>query len=145
VLRSLTKTWGLAGLRIGYVLAPADLVARLAEAQPLWAVSTPALVAAVACASEDARAEEARIAREITGDRAYLLGRLPVRVAAPPRSSFVLLEVPDGARVRASLRDRGYAVRRGETFPGLGPDHLRVAVRAPEVTDGFVGALREVL
>jgi histidinol-phosphate aminotransferase len=145
VLRSLTKTWGLAGLRIGYVLASADLVTRLAEAQPLWAVSTPALAAAVACASPAARTEEARIAAEIAADRAYLLGRLPVGVAAPPQSSFVLLEVADGLRVRAALRDRGYAVRRGDTFPGLGPDHLRVAVRAPEITDGFVAALEEVL
>jgi histidinol-phosphate aminotransferase len=148
VLRSLTKTWGLAGLRIGYVLAPADLVTRLAEAQPLWAVSTPALAAAVACAAPEARAEESRIAAEIAADRAYLLDRLAalaIEVVAAPRSSFVLVRVPDGATVRAELRARGYAVRRGDTFPGLGPDHLRIAVRDPAVGDGFVAALAEVL
>ncbi|MGV9981147.1 Rv2231c family pyridoxal phosphate-dependent protein CobC, partial [Micromonospora wenchangensis] len=42
VVRSLTKTWGLAGLRIGYLLGEAALLERLAAAQPLWAVSTPA-------------------------------------------------------------------------------------------------------
>ena len=148
VLRSLTKTWGLAGLRIGYVLAPADLVTRLAEAQPLWAVSTPALAAAVACADPAARAEESRIAGQIAADRAYLLDRLaalPVEVVAPPRSSFVLVRVTDGGAVRAALRDRGFAVRRGDTFPGLGPDHLRIAVRAPSVSDTFAAALAEVL
>lgn len=41
VLRSLTKTWGLAGLRIGYVLADPATVALLQEAQPLWPVSSP--------------------------------------------------------------------------------------------------------
>jgi histidinol-phosphate aminotransferase len=145
VVRSLTKTWGLAGLRVGYVLASSSLIRLLAEAQPLWGVSTPALAAAVACASEPARAEERAIAERIAADRAYLCDRLPVPVVVPPQSSFVLVRVPDGDRVRAELRARGFAVRRGDTFPGLGPDHLRIAVRPPEVTDAFVAALREVL
>jgi histidinol-phosphate aminotransferase len=46
VLRSLTKTWGLAGLRIGYVLATPETIAELERAQPLWPVSSPALAAA---------------------------------------------------------------------------------------------------
>lgn len=49
VLRSLTKTWGLAGLRIGYALAEPEIIAELERAQPLWPVSTPALAAAEAC------------------------------------------------------------------------------------------------
>ncbi|NEA41060.1 aminotransferase class I/II-fold pyridoxal phosphate-dependent enzyme, partial [Streptomyces sp. SID11385] len=57
VLRSLTKTWGLAGLRIGYVLGAPRTLAALAEAQPLWPVSTPALVAAEACSAPAAFAE----------------------------------------------------------------------------------------
>jgi histidinol-phosphate aminotransferase len=148
VLRSLTKTWGLAGLRIGYALAAPELIRRLESAQPLWAVSTPALAAAVACAAPDARAEEEAIAHRIAADRAYLLDRLAalaVEVAAPPRSSFVLVRVPDGVAVRSALRERGFAVRRGDTFPGLGPDHLRLAVREPAVTDAFAAALGEVL
>jgi histidinol-phosphate aminotransferase len=148
VLRSLTKTWGLAGLRIGYVLADPELVRSLAAAQPLWAVSTPALVAAVACAAPAARGEEERIAHRIAADRAYLVDRLsalPIEFAAFPRSSFVLVRVADGAAVRAALRERGFAVRRGDTFPGLGPDHLRIAVRDPAVSDAFVTALAEVL
>ena len=51
VIRSLTKTWGLAGLRVGYVLAAPGTVRLLAAAQPLWAVSTPTLAACVATAS----------------------------------------------------------------------------------------------
>jgi histidinol-phosphate aminotransferase len=147
VVRSLTKTWGLAGLRVGYALGPADLIAALAAHQPHWPVSTPALAALTACTTPAARAEADAAARELTGRRAALLDALPpgVVVEGRPRSSFVLLRLPDGARVRQALRDRGWAVRRGDTFPGLGPDHLRVAVRDPATSRAFGAALAEVL
>ncbi len=145
VVRSLTKTWGLAGLRVGYLLAAPALVEQLAAAQPLWAVSSPALAAAEVCASALAVDTAEAYARELAADRAYLLDRLPVEVAGRPASSFVLIRVPDGLRVRDELRKRGYAVRRGDTFPGLGPDWLRVAVRDRATTDAFVTALGECL
>jgi histidinol-phosphate aminotransferase len=147
VVRSLTKTWGLAGLRVGYALGPADLIGALAAHQPHWPVSTPALVALAACSSPAARAEADAAARELTGRRAALLDALPPGVTAEgdPRSSFVLLRVPDGPRVRRALREQGWAVRRGDTFPGLSPDHLRVAVRDPETTRAFTAALAAIL
>jgi histidinol-phosphate aminotransferase len=147
VVRSLTKTWGLAGLRVGYALAPAPLVARLAAHQPQWPVSTPALAALVACSTAAARAEAAAAAADLDRWRSVLLAALPpaVVVEGAPRSSFVLLRVPDGARVRQELRNRGWAVRRGDTFPGLTADHLRVAVRRPEVSTAFAAALTDVL
>lgn len=149
VLRSLTKTWGLAGLRIGYLLAPPDLVTRLAAVQPLWPVSTPALAAAAACATDEARAAERHIADALADDRAHLVAALSataaVTIAGPPRSSFVLVHLDGADKVRERLRERGYAVRRGDTFPGLGPDWLRIAVRDRETTDRFVDAFRRVL
>ncbi|GAA1794375.1 Rv2231c family pyridoxal phosphate-dependent protein CobC [Planosporangium flavigriseum] len=149
VIRSFTKTWGLAGLRVGYLLADAALVDRLAAVAPLWPVSTPALAAAQACASPAAVAAEQAIARRLADDRAHLVRRLAalpgVRVTGEPTSSFVLIEVPDGLAVRDRLRERGYAVRRGDTFPGLGPDWLRLAVRDTATTDAFVAVLAGVL
>jgi histidinol-phosphate aminotransferase len=147
VVRSLTKTWGLAGLRVGYALGPADLVAAMAAAQPHWPLSTPALAAAVACTTAAARAEADAAARELAGHRAALLAALPpgVTVVGEPASSFVLLRVAGGARVRAALRDRGWAVRRGDTFPGLSPDHLRVAVRDPATSRAFAADLAAIL
>ncbi|MBX6749249.1 MAG: threonine-phosphate decarboxylase [Micromonosporaceae bacterium] len=151
VVRSLTKTYGLAGLRVGYLLAAPPLVAELARVQPLWPVSTPALVAMVACASPTALAHERALAAALAADRAYLvngLAALPgVRLAADPASSFVLIRLPTstGEAVRQALRRRGFAVRRGDTFPGLGPDHLRVAVRDRPTTDAFLTALAHAL
>ncbi|MDR6323133.1 Rv2231c family pyridoxal phosphate-dependent protein CobC [Actinoplanes couchii] len=149
VLRSLTKTWALAGLRIGYALGPADLLRRLAAAQPLWAVSTPALAAARACASPVAIAAEREIAARLTVERNHLVDRLrrvpSVTVAGDPASAFVAVRLAEADRIRADLRKRGYAVRRGDTFPGLGPDWLRIAVRDTATTDRFVQNLREVI
>jgi histidinol-phosphate aminotransferase len=149
VIRSFTKTWGLAGLRIGYLLAAADLVDRLDAVAPLWPVSTPALAAATACASPVAVEAERAIGTRLAVERAHLVSGLRdlpgIRVAGTPASSFVLIEVPAGAGLRDRLRSRGYAVRRGDTFPGLGPDWLRLAVRDTATTDAFLSCLKEVL
>ncbi|WP_433174614.1 Rv2231c family pyridoxal phosphate-dependent protein CobC [Actinoallomurus sp. CA-150999] len=151
VIRSLTKTWGLAGLRVGYVLAEPSLIARLAEAQPLWSVSTPALVAAEACTSPRALAEADAWARDLQVERDRLadaIRALGLHVVPEARASFLCVRVPDtpgGLAVRAALRERGYALRRGDTFPGLGPDWLRVAVRDAATDDAFTAALKAVL
>ncbi|MFF5055845.1 Rv2231c family pyridoxal phosphate-dependent protein CobC [Micromonospora sp. NPDC000663] len=149
VVRSLTKTWGLAGLRIGYLLGAPELLSRLSAVQPLWAVSTPALAAASACATSVAVRAERAIAADLAADRDHLVARLTdlpgVRVAGRPASAFVLLHLPGASRIRSALRDRGWAVRRGDTFPGLGPDWLRVAVRDRNTTEAFVEVLRETM
>jgi histidinol-phosphate aminotransferase len=146
VIRSLTKTWGLAGLRVGYLLAAADTVRRLAAAQPLWSVSTPALEACVATASADALREAGQWAGELAAERAHLLRRLAqvagTRTVPAPEASFVLLDTGI-ADIRARLLRRGFAVRRGETFPGLGPGWIRVAVRDAGTSDQFAAALAD--
>ncbi|MFE8951829.1 Rv2231c family pyridoxal phosphate-dependent protein CobC [Streptomyces althioticus] len=151
VLRSLTKTWGLAGLRIGYVVAAPETIARLERAQPLWPVSTPALAAAEACVSPAALAEAEEAARVVAADRAYLIAGLRdfashgLQVVEPAEAPFVLVRVPAASDVRERLRSLGYAARRGDTFPGLGAEWLRLAVRDRGTTEGFLGALGRVL
>ncbi|QKW54298.1 threonine-phosphate decarboxylase [Streptomyces buecherae] len=149
VLRSLTKTWGLAGLRIGYVIAAPRTVDALERAQPLWPVSSPALAAAEACSAPPARAEAAHAAHRIAADRAHLIARLAefpsIRVCEPAAGPFVLIHLPGADAVRARLRELGFAVRRGDTFPGLGLDWLRLAVRDRATTDRFVTALARAL
>ncbi|WP_071659129.1 Rv2231c family pyridoxal phosphate-dependent protein CobC [Streptomyces sp. MUSC 125] len=151
VLRSLTKTWGLAGLRIGYVLAAPDVIAGLARAQPLWPVSTPALAAAQACVAPRALAEAGHAAHRIAGDRAFLTAGLAeftdrgLRVVEPATGPFVLARMPDAAGVRRRLRGLGYAVRRGDTFPGLSEEWVRIAVRDRATVGGFLRALSAAL
>ena len=75
VVRSLTKTWGLAGLRAGYVVGDPALVAALGDAQPPWSVSSPALAATIACVSARGRAEAEAAAVEIGRHRAHACRR----------------------------------------------------------------------
>ncbi|MDN5572247.1 MAG: aminotransferase class I/II-fold pyridoxal phosphate-dependent enzyme, partial [Propionibacteriaceae bacterium] len=169
--RSLTKMWGLAGVRAGYVVGDADLIARLAAQQVPWEVSTPALRAMVACATPHAAAAASAIVAETHAHRAALLdaladagfrtsasssslpGATGATGARGPRDAqgeegergapFVLVDTSSlgPASVRGRLAELGFAVRRGETFPGLGPAWLRVAVRDPDTSAAFVAAL----
>ena len=151
VIRSLTKTWGLAGLRIGYLLGDPEVLAACRRAQPLWSVGSIALEAAIACSSPAAAIEAQALARDAVLDREYLLDRLAevpfVRPAAGSRAPFVLLRVsgPDPGGVHGRLRAAGWAVRRADTFPGLGTGWLRVAVRDQATTDAFVPALTQAI
>ena len=92
--------------------------------------------------------EATALARSVDAARglfaAGLAGLPGVRVW-PSAANFLLLRVPDGPGVRAELARRGIAVRRADTFPGLGAHHLRVAVRSPPDNRLLVDALGELL
>ncbi|MFD3745928.1 Rv2231c family pyridoxal phosphate-dependent protein CobC [Nocardia sp. NPDC058633] len=148
VLRSLTKTWALAGLRCGYALGAPEVLARLAHGRPHWPLGTLQLEAIIATAEPVAVAESRRHAHRIAADRAAMIDRLTalgLDVHTPATGPFLLLRVPDGALLRKRLADRGIAVRRADTFPGLGPDHLRVAVRGTAEVDRLIDALNAAL
>jgi histidinol-phosphate aminotransferase len=144
VVRSLTKTWALAGLRVGYLLAEPTLVQRLKEAQPLWSVSTPALAALDVCLQKGPVKQAERDAGEIVVLRADLESRLTelgVEVTPGSQAPFLLCRVPGRPDIRERLREHGIAVRRGETFPGLTDEHWRTAVRDAESTHRLLAAL----
>ncbi|MFC4127079.1 Rv2231c family pyridoxal phosphate-dependent protein CobC [Nocardia rhizosphaerae] len=148
VLRSLTKTWALAGLRCGYFLGAPEVLVRLNHGRPHWPLGTLQLEAIIATAVPSAVAESRRHAHEIAAERAAMIARLTalgVEVHTPATGPFLLLRVADGALVRKRLADRGIAVRRADTFPGLGTDHLRVAVRGPAEVDRLIAGLRAAL
>ena len=148
VVRSLTKTWALAGLRVGYLLAPADLVQQLRAVQPLWAVSTPALAALDACLARGPVAAAQRAAGELVPVRAALEGALDslgVEVSPGSRGPFLLCRVPGRGDIHELLRARGVAVRRGDTFPGLTAEHWRTAVRDQLASERLVEALTGIL
>jgi histidinol-phosphate aminotransferase len=146
VVRSLTKLWALPGVRAGYLLCAPDLAAALRVARQPWSVNGIACAALVACAGD--HTTPSRVAERVTAAREELvadLRRLPSVRVWPSEANFLLLAVPAGPAVRSGLAERGIAVRPADSFPGLGPDHLRVAVRSPEDNRRLVAALEEVL
>ncbi|WP_410875328.1 Rv2231c family pyridoxal phosphate-dependent protein CobC [Nocardia sp. A7] len=148
VLRSLTKTWALAGLRCGYALGAPEVLARLTHGRPHWPLGTLQLEAIIATAEPSAVAESRRYADRIAADRTAMIDRLTalgLDVHTPATGPFLLLRVPDGALLRKRLADHGIAVRRADTFPGLGPDHLRVAVRGVGEVDRLIEAVNAAL
>lgn len=148
VLRSLTKMWGLAGLRVGYLLGPADLVARLAAARPPWATSSLANVAVIACLEAPAVAEANQAAIDLAkmaDDFTSALAALDGVVVWPPHANFVLIQVPGRLDLHRALRTAGFAVRRCDTFPGLGAGHLRFAIRETAANHALLSALRTTI
>lgn len=132
VIRSVTKTFGLAGLRAGYLLAAPEVIARLSAGRRPWPLATPALAALVACAGERGERYCAEQARAVESERAQMcdeLERAGIGVLAEPRAPFVLVSADDALPLKQRLADHGFAVRSCANFVGLGPDHLRLAVR----------------
>ncbi|MGW0183947.1 Rv2231c family pyridoxal phosphate-dependent protein CobC, partial [Nocardia sp. NPDC003345] len=146
VLRSLTKTWALAGLRCGYLLGAPEVLRRLARGRAHWPLGTLQLTAVGATAEPAAVAQAQGRAVELGREREAMAARLTAlgfEVAGPAAGPFLLLRVREGEILRKHLRARGIAVRRCDTFPGLGPDHLRVAVRPDAEVDRLVEVVRE--
>lgn len=146
VLRSLTKTWSLAGLRVGYALGPRDVLDQMTARRPHWPVGTLQLEAIAACSSSEAVAEAERgAARLATLRSAMVAGLTNIGLdVIDGRAPFVLFTVPDAQLMRKHLDSKGIAVRRCDTFVGLDGEYLRAAVRRhwPVLVDVLAERLR---
>jgi threonine-phosphate decarboxylase len=134
VVRSLTKFWALAGLRIGYLVAHKTLVDKLYAGSEPWSVNTLASSAAV----ESLR--DLKYRRKtldlIRRERSFLmeqLARLPWLKPFPSVTNFLLVRITTPAitstQLRESLEQRNILVRDGASFPGFGRHHFRIAIQ----------------
>jgi histidinol-phosphate aminotransferase len=143
ILRTFSKAYGLAGLRVGYVIGTTDLVTHLNRLRAPFNVSTPGQVAAAAALGDQAHLRETVTAT--VEDRAELttaLEALGLRVA-PSQANFVLVDVGQpGRTVYEALLQEGVIVR--PMPPPL--DHwLRVTVGRPGENQRFLDSLERVL
>ena len=141
VLRSLTKHWGIPGVRAGFLTGDPRVVDDLRQEQAPWSVSSTAIAAMLACSTPAAAAESSARAMLLTRWREHLEAGLRSAGVEHVESeaSYVLARVGDG--MHGALREAGFAVRRCDTFPGLDGTWVRIAARPPEVSDQLVAAL----
>ena len=144
VARSLTKLFGLPGLRAGFAVAEGDRLDAVAAARRPWNLGTPALRVGEHCLRDSGfvEATRERVRSERSRMRDALSGRFDVH---PSEAPFLLLDVGDrdvGAIVDRA-RERGVAIRDATTFRGLDA-HVRVAVRTPAENDRLLEALADV-
>lgn len=140
VARSLTKIFGLPGLRAGFLVATGDLRDRLHTARPTWALSTPAAAVGTHCLGQQSFIEETR--QQVADERARMRERLETRFTVfPSDAPFLLCETTDPvSEVVETARKRGVVVRDATTFRGL-DSHIRVAVKRPAQNDQLLAAL----
>ena len=143
VARSLTKLFGLPGLRAGFAVATGDLREALAIARPAWNLGTPAARVGAHCMRQPAFVRETR--ERVRSERARLREHLTdAGFEVPPTDApFLLCECVD--RDPQAVIDRawsaGVAIRDARTFRGLDA-HLRVAVKDRAANDRLLEALR---
>jgi histidinol-phosphate/aromatic aminotransferase/cobyric acid decarboxylase-like protein len=143
VTRTLSKAFGLAGLRIGYAAGHRALVAEVEKSRGPYKVSAVAERAAVAVLREDMTWVREHIA-EVRANRSRFIVALAERGLAPVPSAanFVLVPVRGAASVASRMRELGVAVRPFEALRGIG-DALRITIGPWPMMEAALRALEE--
>lgn len=145
VLRTFSKVYGLAGLRVGYALASPEVADALGRVRPIFNVNAAAQAAALASLAGrdalEARVAHTRAARMDLRDTLAEAGLAPVSSQA----NFVYADVPGGggAALAGQLLQAGFIVRSLEGFGA--PEAIRVTCGTDEENAAFAQALKGVL
>ena len=143
VLRSLSKAYGMAGARVGYLVVPGALAERFAAVRLPLSVATPSEEAAIAAIADGGAARARRAEVIAQRDRlAQVLAGLGCEVL-PSVTNFVSFRPPDADRLDAELQRRGLIVRRYDSGPMAG--WLRATARTKAENDRLIEALEEEL
>jgi histidinol-phosphate aminotransferase len=143
ITRTLSKAFGLAGLRVGYALGDPVLVAEIEKSRGPYKVNAIAQHAAVAALTQDrawvdGHVRDAIENRERLRESLTAIGLAPL----PSDSNFVLVPVRNALELDQQLRARGIAVRPFVALPNIG-DAVRISVGPWALLEQCVAALRE--
>lgn len=143
ILKAFTKSYGMAGVRLGYGLcADGDLLTRMSMAVQPWNVSSLAQAAGVAALKETLFLQKTKTL--ILEERQWLKTELESLGfwVCPSTANYLLFHgVKD---LRAALREYGIAIRNCDNYQGLAPGWYRIAVRRHEENKQLIDAIRQV-
>lgn len=151
VLRTFSKAFGLAGLRLGFGLAAPAIVDTLLAVKPTWNIGQAQIAGGVAALGDDAHVR--RTVETIAANRSYVERRIRdldrFRAVPGSRANFFLLEILDrdidSTAVFRGLLARGVIVKDGAvSFRGLADRHLRIDVNLRPHMDHLVDALADL-
>ncbi len=143
VLRTFSKIHGLAGLRIGYAVAPLEMIQVLHKTRQPFNVNSVAHAGALAALNDEAHLRKTK--RVVDEGRAYLQEKFTeMRIPfVPAVANFLMVNVGDGCAVFEKLLQRKIIVR---PLKGYGlPESVRISVGTMEENKKLIAALREVL
>jgi histidinol-phosphate/aromatic aminotransferase/cobyric acid decarboxylase-like protein len=145
-VRSFTKEHGLPGLRLGALLGPAPLVARLESSRPAWTVSAPAQAAIAACAEVEAAGFVAGVRERWLADTAALAEELRAEAGLSPLPTdtvYLLCPVGDASEVRRRLLVEHRVLVRDAASFGL-PALIRLGGRPAPDRRRLIAALARI-
>lgn len=144
LLKAFTKSYGMAGLRLGYCLCgDAALLRAMGRSVQPWNVSIPAQKAGVAALAQKEFLEQAK--EMIRSQRAWLteaLRRLELEVI-PSRTNYILFF--SNRELQQPLLEVGIQIRSCENYPGLCRGWYRIAVKLPEENRRLIAAMEQIL
>lgn len=144
IMRAFTKTYAMAGLRLGYgVCSDAEFMRALHDAGQPWAVSSPAQIAGVAACGQGEYVQKSR--RYVCHERQWLKHELEKLGAyvIDGRANYLMFRCM--RELFDLLLERGVLIRSCDNFVGLGDSWYRVAVRTHEENKQLIGAMKDVL
>jgi threonine-phosphate decarboxylase len=143
ILKAFTKSYGMAGVRLGYCLcADAELLRRMSGCSQPWNVSLPAQAAGVAALQEQDFLKRSK--EQIPAERHYLQKELETLgfSVCDSKANYLLFRGKPG--LDAALKKYGIAIRNCDNYYGLCPGYYRIAVRLHGENQRLIAAIREV-
>ncbi|XHH08360.1 MAG: pyridoxal phosphate-dependent aminotransferase [Candidatus Bathyarchaeia archaeon] len=150
VIRSVTKFYGMPGIRFGYGIAATSLINKLLDVRQPWSINSLAGFATLAAFSDKAFIENTKSTIKQERIRfAEQLSQIPGLQVFPSDTNFLLAKITNGKATSTKLKEElskmGMLIRDCCTFVGLDNTYIRLTVRSDKDNQKIVDAIRKLM